>query len=189
MKTYLVLLIVLLFWGCEAQKQPGTVLLKPPAGQAAERFGTDREGIVNFHLWALSVRLDAEHKKAVEFAERLRALEAQDPNDAAYLDLEAQYELETQLEIEKAIAVEMAVIAHRKEMAALKAEKKRIARQKEKEKFDTAMSNYYNDKEGRNCPFGLSEEECKAAPPHGHSGFMDSLAEMAKTEPIDLTVE
>jgi len=63
--------LALVVCGCET----APVVLRPPMGQNAERFGTDRIGTVNFHLARISAALDAEHNKVVELAERVRELE------------------------------------------------------------------------------------------------------------------
>lgn len=60
-----------------------------------------------------------------------------------------QYESET-LKIKKAVAVARAERIHKEEVAALKAEKKRLKRKKEKEEFNRSMDAYYNHtEEGR----------------------------------------
>lgn len=87
-KRIIVLALALLLAGCQEANYVG---LRPPAGKNAERFGTDRAGTVNFHLVRLSVALDAEHKKAVELAGRIRELERKAIVDGDRIDLSGEF--------------------------------------------------------------------------------------------------
>lgn len=82
--TAILVALSLVVCGCE--KPRNRVILRPPGGQIAERFGADRAGTVNFHIARLSMAIDKEHEKVVELAGRIRELEEGiDPNELSLL--------------------------------------------------------------------------------------------------------